>query len=467
MPESPYDVVIVGAGPAGIFAALELSQEPGLRIAILDKGPDIDRRTCPARRRNGKCRHCQPCAIMTGWGGAGAFSDGKLTLSSAVGGRLEEILGEEQTAALIRQVDETYQRFGVSRPVYGERTDDIDSLEKRAAMAGLRFVSVPIRHIGTEHCAGVMRAMRDTLRERGVTIRTRTPVARILTGDGHVSGVETGDGERLESQAVIVAPGREGAAWLQATASDLGLTLARNPVDLGVRVELPAIVLEPITRLVYESKFIYYSRAFDDQVRTFCMCPYGEVSTEFAGDVLTVNGHSFADRQTPNTNFAILVSKNFTEPFDDPIAYGQSIARLANLLSGGIMVQRLGDLEAGRRTNRERLSRSIVTPTLASATPGDLNLVLPYRYVVNILEMLHALDQVAPGVASRHTLLYGVEAKFYSSRPRLTREMETEIRNLYACGDGAGVTRGLVQASASGLVAARAVRERLARRVPA
>ncbi len=464
MSDASYDVVIVGAGPAGIFAALELSQEPGLRIAILDKGPDIDRRTCPARGPKGKCRNCQPCAIMTGWGGAGAFSDGKLTLSPAVGGHLAEILGEERADELIGEVDSTYLRFGVSRPIYGERNDEVEGLEKRAARSGLRFLSVPIRHIGTECCADVMRAMRDELLGRGVTIHTRTPVSRLLTTDSRVAGVEIDGGRRLESGAVVVAPGREGASWLKETARHLGLTLARNPVDLGVRVELAATVLEPITRLVYESKFIYYSKAFDDQVRTFCMCPYGEVSTEFAGDVMTVNGHSFAHRRTGNTNFAILVSKSFTEPFDDPIAYGKSIARLANLLSGGIMVQRLCDLEAGRRSNAERLARSIVTPTLPSATPGDLNLVLPYRYVVNILEFLRALDEVAPGVASRHTLLYGVEAKFYSSRPRLSREMETEVHNLYACGDGAGVTRGLVQASASGLVTARAIRRRLAER---
>ncbi|MGQ9682676.1 MAG: NAD(P)/FAD-dependent oxidoreductase [Anaerolineae bacterium] len=456
-----FDCIIVGAGPAGIFAALELSQTPGLRIAVLDKGPDIDRRTCLARTNHGKCHNCQPCAIMTGWGGAGAFSDGKLTLSPDVGGHLAAILGQERAVELIQSVDETYLRFGVTRPVYGMRNDEVEALEKRAARSGLRFVSVPIRHIGTECCADVMRAMRDELLRRGVTIRTRAPIATVLVANGQVRGVETESGERLESTAVIVAPGREGATWLQQLAHQLGLTLARNPVDLGVRVEVPATVLEPITRLVYESKFIYYSKAFDDQVRTFCMCPYGEVSTEFAGDVMTVNGHSFAHRRTANTNFAILVSKSFTEPFDDPIAYGKSIARLANLLSGGILVQRLRDLEAGRRTNTERLERSIVTPTLRSATPGDLNLVLPYRYVVNILEFLHALDEVAPGIASRHTLLYGVEAKFYSSRPQLTPEMETEVRNLFACGDGAGVTRGLVQASASGIVAARAARARL------
>ncbi len=461
METKTFDVIIIGAGPAGIFAALELSRYSGLRIAILDKGHDIDKRRCPIREGKGGCKHCQPCAILNGWGGAGAFSDGKLTLSPAVGGHLGEILGEQATAKLIAEADAIYRQFGAPKTVYGTYTDEIEALEHKAALAGLRLISVPIRHIGTERCENVMRSMRDALLARGVTVRTRTPVARILTENGQVVGVETDKGERLEAGRVIAAPGREGSAWLESIARELRLTLTRNPVDLGVRVELPAAVLEPITRLVYESKFIYYSRAFDDQIRTFCMCPYGEVSTEFAGDVTTVNGHSFADRRTANTNFALLVSKNFTEPFDDPITYGKSIARLANLLSGGVMVQRLGDLEAGRRSTVERLTRSVVTPTLPGAAPGDLNLVLPYRYVKNILEMLHAMDQIAPGVAAPHTLLYGVEVKFYSNRLHLTQELETEVRNLFACGDGAGITRGLIQASAAGLVAARAIAQRL------
>jgi len=456
-----YDVVIVGAGPAGIFAALKLSRRPELRIVILDKGPDIDHRHCPAREPGGKCSNCQPCRILTGWGGAGAFSDGKLTLSPDVGGHLPEIKGDGETERLIQEVDELYVHYGAPAPVYGRRNDAIEQLEKQAAMASLHFVSVPIRHIGTERCAQIMRRMRDDLLQSGVDVRTRTPVSRILTANGQATGVELESGERIEASAVVVAPGREGSAWLKSVAESLGLTMARNPVDLGVRVEVPATVLDPITTLVYESKLIYYSRSFDDRVRTFCMCPYGEVSTEFAGDVMTVNGHSFADRKTPNTNFALLVSKSFTEPFDDPIAYGKSIARLANLLSGGIMVQRLGDLESGRRSTVERLKRSIVTPTLPSATPGDLNLVLPYRYVKDILEMLHALDEIAPGVAERHTLLYGVEVKFYSNRLQLSSDMETEVANLFACGDGAGVTRGLVQASASGLIASREILLRL------
>ena len=324
-------------------------------------------------------------------------------------------------------------------------------------LAGLRLVSIPIRHIGTEHSAEIMGRMYEDLVERGVHVELLTPVTKVLANDGVVAGIETERGEVIEAGRVIVAPGREGARWFKRVADELGLALTCNPVDLGVRVEVPAVVAEPITRLLYEFKFLYHSRTFDDLVRTFCVCPHGEVTLEYAGGVITVNGHSYADHKTDNTNFALLVSKRFTEPFDDPVAYGQSIARLANLLSGGVLVQRLGDLEAGRRTNAQRLSRSIVTPTLKSATPGDLGLVLPYRYIVNLLEMLHALDQVMPGVCSRHTLLYGVEVKFYSNRIRLTPELETEVHGLYACGDGAGITRGLVQASASGLVAARAI----------
>ncbi len=460
MTTQSYDVLIVGAGPAGIFAALELSQHAHLRIAVLDKGHDIDHRRCPIREHGGGCRQCRPCAILGGWGGAGAFSDGKLTLSPAVGGHLSGILGEASAAQIIAEADAIYRHFGAPEEVHGARSEELEDLETRATLANLRFIPVPIRHIGTEHCVDLMRRMRDALLERGVAILTRTPVRRILVEQGRVVGVETEAGETLSADVVIVAPGREGSAWLENAARSLNLSLARNPVDLGVRVELPAPVLEPITRLVYESKFIYYSRAFDDQIRTFCMCPYGEVSTEFAGDVMTVNGHSFADRRTANTNFALLVSKNFTEPFDDPITYGKNIARLANLLSGGVIVQRLGDLEAGRRSTPERLARCIVAPTLPGAVPGDLNLVLPYRYVVNILEMLHALDKIAPGVASRHTLLYGVEAKFYSNRLQLTTELETEVTNLFACGDGAGVTRGLIQASATGMIAARAILKR-------
>ncbi len=456
MSKKMYDVIIVGAGPAGIFAALELSCQSDLRVAIFDKGPAIEKRHCPARE-GGMCVNCKPCSIMSGWGGAGAFSDGKLTLSPDSGGRLGELLGEETAQQLIDEVDQIYVDYGASATVYGGHTDEYERLNDRGIMAGLRLVSVPIRHIGTERSAEIMARMYDDLTSRGVQVHMRTPIRRVLVNGGSVVGVETAQGEIWRAPRVIVAPGREGADWIKRIANELALSLTCNPVDVGVRVELPSVVTDPITQLLYEFKFLYYSKAFDDRVRTFCVCPHGEVSLEHSGDVITVNGHSYADRKTQYTNFALLVSKNFTDPFDDPVTYGKSIARLANLLSGGVLVQRLGDLEAGRRSNVQRLRRSLVRPTLKNATPGDLGLVLPYRYIVNLLEMLHALDEVMPGVCSRHTLLYGVEVKFYSNRIELTKRLETEVRGLYACGDGAGVTRGLIQASASGLLAARAI----------
>lgn len=460
MSQRKYDVIIVGAGPAGIFAALELTQSARTRVLILDKGPDLEMRRCPSREK-GRCMKCATCALVSGWGGSGAFSDGKLTLTTQVGGLLAEIRGEGEAQQLVREVDELWVRFGADGEPYDGDIDRIEEVARRASLVGLRLQHYPIRHLGTERSGAILGAMYNELVWRGVEVRTRTEVARVLTDGGTVTGVETANGETLSAPYVVVAPGREGADWLTELARYLKLSLSINPVDIGVRVEMPAHVFAPLTDLLYEPKFLYFSSAFDDRVRTFCVCPYGEVVTEWAGDVLTVNGHSYAETKTDNTNFALLVSKNFTEPFREPTAYGKYIARLANLLSGGIIVQRLGDLRAGRRTTDQRLERCITRPTLIEATPGDLNLVLPYRYVVNILEMLDALDNVAPGVASRHTLLYGVEAKFYSSRLKLTRDLETEVHNLFAAGDGAGVTRGLVQASASGMVAAREILSRM------
>lgn len=462
MTPEKFDVIIVGTGPAGIFAALELtSKRRDLKVLMLEKGVDLEKRNCPMHTRGAECQHCKPCSLLSGWGGAGAYSDGKLTLSPDVGGRLASILPREEVEELIKEVDATYVRFGATEVVHGANMDEVERLQKEAAKAGLRLVADPIRHMGTDRSAAILKAMRDELLSRGVIIRFRSEVTSILTDNNHAVGVELKDGTQIHSTFIILAPGRDGAPWLLAKAKELDLTLGRNPVDVGVRVELPATVLEPLTSVLYEPKLIYFTKAFDDQVRTFCVCPYGEVVTEWYGDVMTVNGHSYANRRTLNTNFALLVSKTFTEPFDNPIEYGKSIARLANLLGDGVIVQRLYDLEQGRRSTPERMSRSVIRPTLPTATPGDLGLVFPYRHLANLLEMLKAMDQLTPGVYSRHTLLYGVEVKFYSSRLNLTPKMETRIENLFAVGDGAGVTRGVIQASASGVIAARAILERV------
>jgi len=453
-----FDVIIVGAGPAGIFSALELTKSTKLSILMLDKGPDIDKRKCPANRGLG-CINCEPCSLLSGWGGAGAFSDGKLTLSTEVGGWLNEYCTKDQLAGLVDYVDKIYLKFGAPPHLYGADLDKVDEIERRASLAGLKLVPQRLRHMGTEKCANTLRKMRRQLKD-GVEIRTRTDVKNLLVKNGQAVGVETTKGEKLYGKYVIVAPGRSGAEWLKFEAQSLGLKTLNNPVDVGIRVEVLAPVLEELTSVLYEPKFVYYSKSFDDHVRTFCVAPEGEVITESYNGVLTVNGQSYAERKTGNTNFAILVSTSFTEPFKEPIAYGKYLARLTNLLSGGVIIQRLGDLQAGRRSTEDRIGRSTVVPTLKNATPGDLSFVLPYRYLADIREMLQALDQIAPGVNSIHTLLYGIEVKFYTSRLQLSECLETRVRNLFTIGDGAGVTRGLIQASVSGVIVAREIVKR-------
>jgi len=453
-----YDVIIVGAGPAGIFSALELTEKNKLNVLILDRGPDIDKRRCPSSR-GFDCQHCEPCSVLSGWGGAGAYSDGKLTLSTEVGGWLNQYISNKELEELIKYVDGIYLKYGADPQVYGEDPEKVDEIERKASLAGLRLIRQKIRHMGTEKCAETLRRMRRELNSK-VTFQPRTDVKSLLVENHVIKGVETANGEKFYGKYVIIAPGRSGAEWLQNEAQFHGLKNVNNPVDIGVRVEVLASVMEELTKTLYEPKLIYYSKVFDDQVRTFCVSPYGEVTTESYDGVLTVNGQSYAERKTKNTNFAILVSTSFTEPFKEPIAYGKYVARLSNLLSGGVIVQRLGDLVAGRRSTPERLARSVVTPTLKSATPGDLSFVLPYRYLADIREMLQALDTIAPGVHSRDTLLYGIEVKFYSSHLQLNNVLETKIQNMFTIGDGAGVTRGLVQASASGVIVAREILRR-------
>lgn len=450
-----YDVVIVGAGPGGIFAALELARAGGLKVLLAEKGHALDKRRCPGRQHG--CRDCKVCAIMTGWGGAGAFSDGKLTLSAKVGGWLGDFVGAEALAGLLEYTDGLWRRFGAPDATFGPDPDTAARLVRDASLADMLLIPMRIRHLGTDRSPDVLSAMHDHLVSCGIEVRVDTDVSRILAADGHVTGVELAGGEVVRADAVIAAPGREGAEWLAGQAGELGIHVVNNAVDIGVRVETLAPVMEPLTKPLYEAKLIYYSKLFGDQVRTFCMNPYGEVTTESYGDVITVNGHSYAEKKLPNTNFAVLVSQTFTHPFHEPITYGTYVAQLANLLSDGdVLVQRLGDLRAGRRSTEERLAQSIVQPSLPGATPGDLSFVMPYRHLEDIIEFIDALDRLVPGVAAPHTLLYGVEVKFYSSRLELDPDLMTQIAGLYAVGDGAGVTRGLMQSSASGVLAARA-----------
>lgn len=452
-----YDVIIVGGGPAGIFAALELVKTVGLKILILEKGRSLGERVCPSKDRRVPCVKCSPCSVVCGWGGAGAFSDGKLTLSTEVGGFLDDYISKEKLHKLIREIDDIYLKFGAPPEVYGSDEEAIAKIEKRAVLADLRLIPSRIRHLGTGRTKTVLQAMKDYLVDKGVAIAAGVEVGEVLTKDGQAQGIRTTKGDEYFGKYLIIGPGREGSDWLLKEARRLGLYSTVNPVDIGVRVELPAEVLEELTSIIFETKFIYYSKTFEDRVRTFCMCPHGEVVMESQDGLLTVNGHSHAERKTANTNFALLVSKTFTEPFKEPITYGRYVAGLANLLGGGVIVQRLGDLQNGRRSTKGRLNKGLTRPTLEEATPGDLSLVLPYRHLLAIQEMLQALDVVAPGVNSRNTLLYGVEVKFYSSRLSLSKGLETQIKNMYAVGDGAGVTRGLMQASISGVIAAREI----------
>ncbi|MDL2280786.1 NAD(P)/FAD-dependent oxidoreductase [Selenomonadales bacterium OttesenSCG-928-I06] len=463
-----YDVIIVGAGPAGIFTALELV-EKSAKVLIVEKGRDISKRHCYSAANKTACINCKPCDIVCGWGGAGAFSDGKLTLTTEFGGMLDTYLDNTELTELIDYIDSIYLKFGATPIVYGlENQELIRDLQQKAAAADLKFIPAQIRHLGTEKCGEILGRMYSYLKEK-CEILTLTQVEKILTNQNdkkipleeiEYKGIQLADGTVIESDYLVVAPGREGSEWFAKETSKLGLASETNPVDIGVRVEVPAVITEKITEAVYESKLIYYTKSFDDRVRTFCMNPYGVVSTENNAGLITVNGHSYLEQRTQNTNFALLVSKSFTEPFKEPITYGKSIAKLANLLGGGVIVQRLGDLKDGRRSTVERIKRGLVDPTLKDATPGDLSLVLPYRHLLAIEEMLDALDVIIPGVNSRHTLLYGVEAKFYSSRPRLTNKLETQIKNIFAIGDGAGVTRGLAQASCTGVIVGREILNR-------
>lgn len=454
-----FDIGIIGGGPAGIFAAYELTlRNPGARIIMIETGADIFARRCPiAEKKVPNCIHCKPCGIMRGFGGAGAFSDGKYNFTTQFGGWLNEYLPDQTVLDLIEYVDQINLKYGAPQEFFTTANSHVGRL---AIKHGLYLLSAKVRHLGTENNLKILGCIYEYLREK-ITMRFHTAVASIAREEEGFS-LELPEEETVRCRYLIAAPGRAGSEWFSDQCRELGLSLFNNQVDVGVRVEIPAEVFQDITDEVYEAKLIYRTKQYGDAVRTFCMNPGGYVVTENTDGIITVNGHSYRDESlhSRNTNFALLVSNRFTEPFTEPHQYGKRIASFSNMLSGGVLVQRFGDLMKGRRTNEHRLSQSFTKPTL-EATPGDLSLVLPKRHLDNIIEMVYALDKIAPGMANDDTLLYGVEVKFYSSRLKLSNELETEIPNMFAVGDGAGITRGLSQASASGVHVARVIAGRM------
>ena len=453
-----YDIILIGGGVAGILAGYELTtKRPDLRIALLEQGPPIRRRSCPIMdKKVERCINCSPCSIMRGFGGAGAFSDGKFNFTTRFGGWLNDYLPDSQIMDLIEYVDRINQRFGATQEVFSTFTPEADVIRRKAIGFDLHLMDARCKHLGTERNREILTALADFLQER-LELLCDTQVTDIEPAGEEGFRLATSRGE-FACRRLVVAPGRAGAEWFSDQCRKLGLDQINNQVDIGVRVELPAIVFKEITDAVYEAKLHYRSKLYKDAVRTFCMNPYGYVVTENTDGIITVNGHSYTDpaRQSENTNFALLVSNKFTSPFREPYQYGKRIASLSNMLGGGVLVQRFGDLVDGRRSNAHRMGQSFVQPTL-EATPGDLSLVLPKRHLDNIIEMIGALDKLSPGTANHDTLLYGVEVKFYSSRLELNSELETQIPGMYAIGDGAGITRGLSQAGASGIIAARSI----------
>ena len=448
-----YDVIIVGAGPGGIFTAFELVKKNGdLKIAVFEAGYPLHKRHCPIDGKKVKsCISCKTCSIMSGFGGAGAFSDGKYNITNNFGGTLYEYIGKARATELMYYVDDINMAYG------GEGTklySTANSKFKKLCLQNkLNLLDASVRHLGTDKNYIVLENIYNDLKDK-VDFYFSTPVEHIELNDGGYR-VITKKGE-YDCEKCIISVGRIGSKWMEKVCHELGLEKKSNRVDIGVRVELPASVFSHLTDELYESKIVYRTEKFEDNVRTFCMNPKGSVVNENTNGIVTVNGHSYEDpsMQTDNTNFALLVSKHFTEPFEDSNGYGENIARLSNMLGGGVIVQRFGDLMRGRRSNVKRIEECTVTPTLA-ATPGDLSLVLPKRILDGIIEMIYALDKIAPGTANDDTLLYGVEVKFYNMEVAVDENLESQHKGLYIIGDGSGITHSLSHASASGVHVAR------------
>ena len=456
-----YDVIIVGAGPSGIFCAYELiTKNPSLKVLMLEKGNDIKNRICP-KRKTGICVHCKPCNITTGFSGAGAFSDGKLTLAATeTGGNLDKLIGEEKVKELIQKTDDIYLKFGADSYVYGlDKPNEIAAIRKKSEDAGLKLVESPIRHLGTEASYEIYSKFQNYLLSKGVEILFKTSVKDFLIRDGRAEGVICKNGQEFFARQIVVGAGREGASWFKAICEKHDINSKAGTVDIGVRVECPDKIMHELNEALYESKLILYTKNYNDKVRTFCQNPSGEVALENyhlpdGKEVTTVNGHAYKskDLKTDLTNFALLVSKNFTEPFKEPLEYGTIFARAANMLAGGsVLVQTYGDIKKHRRSTPERIKATGASPTCPDAVPGDLTLVLPKRIMDDIIEMIETMDKVVPGLAEDATLLYGIEVKFYSNMVLIDKKCETNIKGLFAIGDSSSWTRGLSMSSAMGL----------------
>ena len=454
-----YDVIIVGAGPGGIFTAYELTEKAKqpLRVAVYELGNPLNRRKCPIDGDKVKsCVNCRHCSIMSGFGGAGAFSDGKYNITNDFGGSLHEHVGKARALELMRYVDGINLQYGgKGTKLYSTANS---AIKQMCLQHGLHLLDAQVRHLGTDINYVVLENLYKFLKDR-VDFFFDTPVSAVRQTEGGYE-LSLGNGETVTAKQCVISVGRSGSKWMEGICREMKIATKSNRVDIGVRVELPAEVFRHLTDELYESKIVYRTEKFEDLVRTFCMNPRGAVVSENTNGIVTVNGHSYEDpaRHTDNTNFALLVSKKFSEPFKDSNGYGESIARLSNMLGGGVMVQRFGDLVRGRRSTPGRIAESFVTPTLA-ATPGDLSLVMPKRILDGIIEMIYALDKIAPGTANDDTLLYGVEVKFYNMEVMLDENLQTQYPGLYVIGDGSGVTHSLSHASASGVHVARTILE--------
>ena len=448
-----YDVVIIGVGPAGLFASFEFISNSKLKVLVIDKGKDISNRICPSNSHFVRCRKCKPCNILCGLGGAGGLSDGKLNLKSNIGGDLTEFVSKEKAEGLIEKIEKIFLKHGMDGEVYGRNIQDINNTKSNN---DIQFIPIPQRHIGSDVLPSIILSFKKTLEQNGVKFLLKTCIDSINKNKLFELSLE--NKEKIYAKFLLVAPGRSGADWLSNEANRLGIKTQYAPIDIGVRVEVPSSTLASVIKQAWDPKFHIKTKTYKDFVRTFCTCPNGFVVMEDYGDFVCVNGHSMAHKKSNNTNFGFLVNIRLTSPVENTSSYGMSIAKMATTIGGNMpIVQRLKDLREGRRSTNERIAKSSIKPTLHHATPGDIAMALPHRIVTDIIEGLETLDQVIPGICSDSTLLYAPEIKLYSMRFLVNKTLETNMNNLFVAGDGAGLSRGIVTSAATGIIAAQGI----------